>query len=632
MCGICGYVHHDMERPIVPFHIHQMTATLTHRGPDSDGFHIQHGVALGMRRLSIIDVQGGDQPIYNEDGSLVIVFNGEIYNFHELRRTLSADGHRFKTNTDTEAILHAYEKWGLDCLEYINGMFAFAIWDNSQQALFLARDRTGIKPLYYALHDDSLLFASELKAFLKYPNFPRILNYRALDKYLTFEYIPAPDSIFQAAHKLPPGHALRYCRGEIKVWQYWDLRLEKSEGVEAKPIPELAAELRAVLKDVVQHEMISDVPLGVLLSGGVDSSSIAALMTEISPQRVKSFSISFEDVSFDESRFARQVADHVGTEHHELCLTGSKVLELLPRVGQYMDEPLADSSFVPTMLLAGFAREQVTVALGGDGGDEIFGGYSTLQAHRLMTLYQNTVPSPFRRLAGSVVKHLPVSFNNISLDFKLKRFVSGDQLPFEVRHQYWLGSFDHTSKKGILARDLLREQDATFENVQNHTRRCKAAHLINRVLYLDMKMYLDGDILPKVDRASMSHSLEVRVPFLNYDILKFAESLPVDYKLRNLTTKAILREAMRDDLPPEILARSKKGFNIPIARWLTEDLRDWAHDLLAYPRLKQQGIFDAGGVQRLLQAHMNRRQDARKHLWTLLTFQMWFDTWYANNT
>ncbi|MBZ0309403.1 MAG: asparagine synthase (glutamine-hydrolyzing) [Anaerolineae bacterium] len=630
MCGICGYAHADVQHPINETILRAMNETIHHRGPDSDGYYLQPGVALAMRRLSIIDVAGGDQPIYNEDGTLAIVFNGEIYNFPELRKTLVSLGHEFQTNSDTECIVHAYESWGDDCLTHLNGMFAFALWDKKNQRLLVARDRTGIKPLYYAQVNGTFYFASELKALMAHPDMPKELDEYALDEYLTFEYVPAPRTILRHIKKLPPGHAVSYQGGNMQIWSYWDQHLDHSESnLLNGSFDDLAVQFRQVLKEAVRGEMLSDVPLGVFLSGGVDSSAVAALMTEINAGPVKSFSIAFEDASFNESHFARRVAEHLGTDHHELVLTSKKALEIIPRVGQFLDEPLADSSIVPTMLLCGFARQQVTVALGGDGGDEVLAGYSTLQAHRLMTVYQTVVPGPVRWLAQTAVNLLPTSYSNISMDFKLKRFAGGHSLPLEVRHHTWLGSFDSHEKEAILRRHLLRHPDATYDVVKQHLEHASAQHLLNRVLYLDMKMYLDGDILPKVDRASMSHSLEVRVPFLNYDVLCFLEKVPIDYKLQRLNTKALLRKAMEKDLPPEILARGKKGFNMPVARWLTGELREWAHDLLSYDRLKKQGIFNPDGVQKLLRDHMQQKRDARKQLWTLLIFQMWVDHWFS---
>jgi asparagine synthase (glutamine-hydrolysing) len=430
---------------------------------------------------------------------------------------------------------------------------------------------------------------------------------------------------------LPPGYALTYNRGELRIWSYWDFHLEQSEGrPDQAPFKDVAASFRDVLKEAVRQEMVSDVPLGIFLSGGVDSSALAALAAEINPGQVKTFSITFEDASFDESRFARLTANHLGTQHHEMALTSQVALDIIPRIAMFMDEPLADSSIVPTMLLCEFARQHVTVALGGDGGDEMLAGYSTLQAHRLMEMYASAVPGTLRRVIQQAVKRLPTSFNDLSLDFKLKRFTDGHALPPEIRHQTWLGSFDTKLKHSILQKPYIRPSHETYDVVFRHWAQTVAQNPLNKVLYLDMKMYLDGDILSKVDRASMSHSLEVRVPFLNLELLRFLECVPIDYKLQFMTTKSLLRRAMQNDLPREILLRGKKGFNIPVARWLTTDLHDWAYDLLAPERLQRQGIFNSKAVQNMLQNHMSRRQDMRKHLWTLLMFQTWWDQWLAS--
>ena len=627
MCGICGYI--DRNGNITPDVIHQMNQLLHHRGPDGDGvLHFEQG-AVAMRRLKIVDISGGDQPIYNEDKTLAIMFNGEIYNYPPLRDDLLQKGHVFTTKTDTEAILHAYESYGVDCLEHLNGMFAFCIIDLRANSIFVARDRTGIKPLYFAEYEGGLVFASELKALLKFPGLSLEIDHEALDQYLTFEYIPAPRSIFRSIRKLEPGHAFTYdAENGFRKWRYWDMNLEASEGAPAYAgINEAAEDLRECLREVVKMELMSDVPLGLFLSGGVDSSSIAAMLQQIGNRQMKSFSITFEDSSFNESHFAHMAAQHTQTEHHELRLTAPMVINMIPQVGQYMDEPIADSSFVPTMLLSQFTRETVTVALGGDGGDEVFAGYSTLQAHRIMSIYKSMLPNPIRRMVQFGVGLLPVSFNNISLDFKLRRFSNYDRFPFELRHHYWLGSFDTDMKRHVLLKNYQREQASTFGIVQHHLEQCGASDLLNRVLYLDMKMYLDGDILPKVDRASMAHSLEVRVPFLNHEILKFISRLPIQYKLDGLTTKAVLRKAMQPYLPPQIVRRSKKGFNMPVAKWLTEDLREWASDLLSAERIKRQGIFHAAEVQKLLNDHLTRKRDARKQLWTLLMFQVWLDHW-----
>jgi asparagine synthase (glutamine-hydrolysing) len=631
LCGICGIYHTDPSRPVDPDVLRTMCTTLRHRGPDDEGIHVDGPVGLGMRRLSIIDLAGGHQPIHNEDRALWIVYNGEMYNYPALTERLAGLGHDFYTRSDTETVVHAYEEFGTGCLEHLNGMFAFALWDGRERRLFLARDRTGIKPLYYAPTAWGLLFGSELKAILAHPDVPRRVDPVALDQYLTFEYVPTPRTIFEGICKLPPGHFLTVGpEGALRVEPYWDMPLEQSESAPPRRLADIEAELRDTLREVVEMEMISDVPIGVLLSGGIDSSAIAAMMTQVAPGNVRSFSITFDDPSFDESDYARLVADHLGTQHHERRLTPGEMLDLIPRIVDFMDEPLADSSLVPTTLLARFAREHVKVALGGDGGDELFAGYSTLQAHRLVRIYKRAVPEPLRRgLAPAIASALPTSFANISLDFKIKRFVDGDVFPLPVRHHRWLGSFTTEEKHALLLPELRRSEEETYEVATDHVAHCQARHFLNRALYLDMKMYMEGDILPKADRASMSASLELRVPMLNHRLLAFCAALSHRYKLHGLQTKYILRRALRGLVPYRILRRGKKGFNMPVARWLTGELREFAYDMLAPEKLRREGFFEPEPVQRLLDDHMAHRRDARKHLWTLLTFELWLDRWAA---
>jgi asparagine synthase (glutamine-hydrolysing) len=631
MCGICGVVYADRDRPIDPGLIEIMTATITHRGPDQQGIYRQNHVGLGSRRLSIIDLDGGQQPIHNEDKSIWVVFNGELYNYRELTHSLKRRGHKFYTATDTEVLVHAYEEFGDEFLEYLNGMYAFALWDERQQRIIIARDRMGIKPLYYTRHDNALIFGSELKTILTYPGVSRSVDLVALNEYLSFEYIPTPRSIFQNIHKLPPGHALSYREGKLDIWQYWDINLGRSENLQPKPIQDYEQELLEVLTEAVSKEMVSDVPVGVLLSGGLDSSSIAAIMSRIAPESVKSFSIRFDDPSFDESNYARLVADYLKTEHYELTLTPKLTLELVPQLAKFLDEPLGDSSIIPTFLLSQFTRHHVKVALGGDGGDELFAGYSTLQAHRLVEYYEMLLPGMIRhRLIPWMVDRLPVSFDNISLDFKVRRFIAGRGIPIIMRHHQWLGSFTTAQKRQLLQPwTQLLEKD-TYQVAFEHQRNSQAQEALNQLLYCDLKLYLEGDILTKVDRASMANSLEVRVPFLNHTLVEYAAKLPHTVKLRGLTSKYILRRAMRQHLPPEILKRGKKGFNMPVAKWLTSDLRPLVEDMLSRDRLQREGFFNADYVQQLLTEHLNGQADHRKLLWTLLVFELWYEHWGMN--
>jgi asparagine synthase (glutamine-hydrolysing) len=632
MCGICGVVRSESNRTVHDRLIESLCDTIVNRGPDERGVFACRQVGLGSQRLSIIDLEGGSQPIFNEDRTLAVVLNGEIYNYHELTRLLIERGHRFYTRSDTETIVHAYEEFKDDFPSHLNGMFAFALWDEKERRLILARDRTGIKPLYYAFFDQSLIFGSELKVLLAYPNMPRNLDLSALNEYMSFEYVPTPKTIFQGIFKLPPGSTLIFEKGKIRIQPYWDVNLAASEQVRRKRPEEYVSELTEVLRESIRKEMVSDVPIGVLLSGGLDSSAVAAFMAECAPNRLESFSIIFDDPSFDESQYASEVARFVGAKPHEMKLTPQMMLELAPRIVEFLDEPLGDSSIIPTYLLCQFTRSHVKVALGGDGGDELFGGYSTLQAHRLFQYYERLAPSFLRsQILPKLVKALPVSFDNISFDFKLRRFIAGHGKPPIVRHHQWLGSFTPEQKQRLFASDILTsltETNQTYSVALEHLKNASnVKELINQILYCDMKLYLEGDILPKVDRSSMACSLEVRAPLLNHTLVEYVTALPYDLKLNGMTTKYILRKLLKGRLPERILQRGKKGFNIPVAKWLAKELKPLALDMLSPAKLKSQGIFNPTYVQRLLDEHLAKRFDHRKLLWTLLIFQMWYDRW-----
>ncbi|MSQ26754.1 MAG: asparagine synthase (glutamine-hydrolyzing) [Dehalococcoidia bacterium] len=630
MCGIAGGANLTQERPVDGPLLSAMLGTLRHRGPDDEGQFIDAHVALGTRRLSIIDVQGGHQPIGNEDGSVWVALNGEIFNFPSLRAQLADRGHRFATQSDTEVIVHGYEEWGDAVVERLNGQFAFALWDKGKERLLLARDRVGIKPLYYSEHQGGVVFGSELKALLCCPWIPRSLDLDALDQYLTYEHIPVPRTIFRAIKKLAPGHTLILDRRGVELRQYWDFDLAQSE---SGPVLSAAAweeRFRSALWEAVEMELISDVPLGVFLSGGIDSSAIAALMSQHKGPRVQSFSIAFDDPSFDESQHARLVAEHLGTEHHEQTLSEAMMWDLVPRIADFLDEPMGDSSFIPCYLLARFARERVTVALGGDGGDELLAGYSTMQAHRLAGLY-NRAPAGLRDgLIGPLVRRLPVSHDNLSLDFRAKRFVASAALPPVERHHLWLGSFSPQEKVALLRPEVRSEVDGdTFAVARGHFEHCGADDPLNRILYTDLKLYMDTDILTKVDRSSMANSLEARVPFLNQVVLEVAAQMPLDMKLRGFTRKHVLRRIMKGVLPDRILSRPKKGFNIPVAKWFRNELKPLLQDSLSESKIVGQGLFEPAAVSTMLEEHFSGRRDNRKHLWTLLVFQLWHDRWLA---
>ena len=621
MCGISGFTDSALDPHRAASIIRAMCRAIRHRGPDDEGYHVDARTALGMRRLSVIDLDGGHQPMSNEDGTLWTVFNGEIYNFAELRAEL-APRHRFRSRSDTEVILHLYEEGGPGAVDRLDGMFAFAVWDAVRGRLVLARDRMGKKPLHYALLGSELVFASELKALLQHPGVGRSISLPALSRYLVHDYVPTPRTIFDGVHKLPPGHMLVYEAGTLRLYRYWDL-LSPREGSD-RSVDDDAAALRQLLDGAVRRRLVSDVPLGAFLSGGIDSSAVAALMTRHSTGRVKTFTIGFAEKSFDEAAHGRRVAALLGTDHHEAVMTAETVWDLVARIGRFLDEPLADASFLPTYLLSRFTREHVTVALSGDGGDELFAGYPTYPAHRLARLIAGT-PAPVLRAARGLAERLPVSHANFSLDFKIRKFAAGLGPPLEIRHALWLGSFAPAELPGLLTADAwhaVRTEDV-FSEVRAHAAAAGDRDWLSTALYLDAKLYLQDGVLVKVDRASMACSLEVRCPFLDTGVVEFASRLPASRKLRGLTTKYVLKRSLQDLLPGNVLHRPKKGFGIPLGRWIRGALRDLFEETLAPRRIAAQGILRPDAVSRLLREHVDGRRDHRKKLWNLFVFQQW---------
>lgn len=632
MCGICGIINLNNAPPIQDHSLWQMIHRMKHRGPDDEGIYNDGCVGLGSCRLSIIDLAGGKQPIANESETCWIIFNGEIYNYRELRTYLQKKGHQFRTQSDTEVILHLYEEFGPDCVHHLNGIFAFAIWDSDRQEVMLARDPMGVKPLYYAeLPHRQLVFGSELKVLLAHPQVERDIDLIALNEYLSFEYVPTPRTILSQVRRLEPGHLMRYNHYGLRLEPYWYISMARSESHSPVNWRDYANNFRHTFQASVEQELVSDVPVGVLLSGGIDSSAVTAAMVRAYPGTVNSFSVKFQESSFDESGYARLAAQHLGTRHEELLLTSQMAVNAIPEIMNFLDEPFGDSSLIPTYLLSKFARERVKVVLGGDGGDELFAGYPTLAAHKLIEYYEKVIPWPIRaNIIPKILERMPTSFDNISLDFKIRRFLSGRGIPLQARHHRWLGSFMDESKANLLQdwfKPILRD---TYAQAYAHAQASDARVPLNQILYVDMKMYLEGDILPKVDRASMAASLEVRVPFLNVNVVRFATALPLELKLRRLTGKYLLKKSMQGILPKQIIQRSKKGFNMPVAYWLTSDLRELTLDMLSERRLKQQGLFNYGYVKRLLDDHLAQRRDYRKELWTLLIFQLWYDRYMVS--
>ncbi|HSE16682.1 MAG TPA: asparagine synthase (glutamine-hydrolyzing) [Pyrinomonadaceae bacterium] len=628
MCGITGWANLDSHTPPPDGAcelLHAMCERMVHRGPDSEGVFVSNGVALGMRRLAIIDLVTGEQPVFNEDKSVAVILNGEIYNYRELRADLEKRGHAFRSASDTEVLPHLYEEYGDGMIDKLNGMFAFALWDSRGRRLLIARDRFGEKPLYWGVFDNSLLFASEPKVLLAHPSVKPALNLQALRQYLSFDYVPAPLSIYQGINKLPAAHKLILEGGRVEVERYWQLSYKTAEPVPSES--EAAEHLRELMADAVRMRLVSDVPLGVLLSGGVDSSSIAALAVAASSEAVKTFSISFAEASFDESAYARSVAKFLGTDHHEERLSANLAANLVSEIGAWMDEPFSDPSLVPTYLLSRFTRKHVTVALGGDGGDELFAGYPMYAGLRWAEFYKRVPPSIRGAIIEPLVKLLPVKTKNLSFDYKALRFVTGAKYDTVARHHVWFGSFTPEEQTALLTREALAASDGEiYAHARQIAEECDNEDLVTRMQSVDTRLYLAEDILTKVDRASMAVSLEVRAPFLDPRVAQFAASLPCRYKLRGQKTKYILKKAVREMLPPFVTRRGKKGFGVPVAEWLKEKLRPLARDLLSPERVRRAGVFNANYVARLQDEHERGIANHRKLLWTLLMFELWHES------
>nr|MBA2379711.1 asparagine synthase (glutamine-hydrolyzing) [Blastocatellia bacterium] len=539
MCGIAGWVNlgesdsnHDAEAVL-----HSMCERIVHRGPDSEGLWSDGDVALGMRRLSIIDLKTGDQPVFSCDGSVIVMMNGELYNYREVRAELEEKGHKFTTKSDTEILPHLYEEYGDGLLDHVNGMYAFSLWDTRQKRLMIARDRFGEKPLYYGVIDGKLIWASELKALVAHPSVKPELDLNALRHYVSFDYVPAPMSIFKGIYKLPAAHVLTVENGEISTRRYWDVKWGasqispgKTRSREGGSIDAKAVELRELLSDAVRMRLVADVPLGILLSGGIDSSTVAAFAVRHATERVKTFSIGFEEDSFDESKYARQVAVHLGTEHYEDKLSAEAAGDLVAEIGGWLDEPISDGSLIPTYLLARFVKKHVTVALGGDGGDELFAGYPMYYAHTVAAKYLRLPGFVRGGLIEPVVNALPTSTRNLSFDYKAKRFIRASRMDAAARHHSWFGSFSVDQHQHLFTKEVLAETDGDiYRGVRELIGGSDAAGVIEQMQYADINYYLAEDILTKVDRAAMAVSLETRAPFLDPRVAQFAASIPVSY-------------------------------------------------------------------------------------------------------
>lgn len=617
MCGIAGVTGPPDERVITA-----MTRTMIHRGPDDEGFYIDEEIALGVRRLSIIDVAGGHQPITNEDGGLVVVMNGEIYNYRELKRRLELRGHRFRSGSDTEVLPHLYEEYGDQAVHLLRGMFTFALWDKPRRRLLIARDRLGIKPCFYAYANGNLVFASEAKALLCHPEVRPEVDFEALDLYLTFGYVPGPESLFRGVKKLPPGHLLIHENGRSRLQQYWAPVIADAEP--ETRMADAGEEFRHQFDEAVRLHLVSDVPVGVLLSGGLDSSAVVSAMTRAQSAPVSTFTVGFDSPDMvDERRDARLVADHFATDHHEVVVA-TDVAALLPKLVWHLDEPVADAAALPTFLICQHARKTVPVVLTGEGSDEILAGYPRYSWFRTATQLQRFVPSSIRGHAQTLAQYAPVGHRYRKAVSDL--LADGDEVG---RHLSWIGSVDPVLKNQVLTPELRAAfGDAPRSKVSAHLGNGKAkdGDLLNRLLKLDMQTWLVDDVLAKMDRMSMAASVEARVPFLDHRLVDFATGLPSALKIRGREGKQVLRHAMGNVLPPAPLVRRKQAFNAPINHWLRHPLREMVGDTLLTSRARQRGWLDAQRVQGIVDGHAAGDDRYGRPLWSLLCLELWART------
>jgi asparagine synthase (glutamine-hydrolysing) len=624
MCGIAGTIgkQNHADRGDSRQLITRMCDAIHHRGPDDWGYHLDQfedsQVAIGMRRLSIIDVATGHQPISNEDETVWIVFNGEIYNHHELRSDLLARGHRFATRSDTETIIHLYEEEGERCVEKLRGMFGIAIWDSRNRSLFLARDRAGKKPLHYAMIGKTLVFGSEIKSLLQHPMVERRVNLEAISDFVSFGYVPDPATAFQGIQKLPPGHTLTYKDGRVSLKQYWDFSYTAESEVRAGlDENEYLERLRELIAESVKIRLESEVPLGAFLSGGIDSSTVVAMMARQMTQPVKTFSIGFKEESFDELEYARVTARKYGTDHHEFIVTPD-ICKIIEEVVWHHDEPFNDVSSIPTYVVSKMAREFVTVVLSGDGGDELFGGYERYAIERNRDKYL-AVP---RFIRHGVMKPIGAA---LPQGFYGKRFIGNISLDAGPRYVDSMAYLNEEAKRSVLsgaARQSLNGYNAVeaFERIY-HTP--SSTSNLHRQMYLDSKTYLPGDILVKVDRMSMAHSIETRAPLLDHKLIEFVQTIPPSLKLRGMETKYILKRAVKGLIPDEIITRPKRGFDVPIREWLKNDLREMLDDTVNSRRISERGYFEPATIARIMDEHLRGVRDHARYLWGLMTLELW---------
>lgn len=642
MCGICGFVGNEDENLLK-----RMLGVLSHRGLDDEGVYFgetlnvkgeRYRVGLGHRRLAVIDLSlAGHQPMSNEDGSIWITYNGEIYNFRKLGEKLKVKGHRFRSKSDTEVIIHAYEEWGVGCVNKLRGMFAFALWDSNDEKLFLVRDRIGIKPLYYSQFQDKFFFASEIKSILQYGGFERSIDHQALFYFLTFLYIPAPLTIFKNIKKLPAGHMLIYKNEKIEIRKYWDLKFSHQSSVTSHQkgaIQKYCKEkVYQVMKETVESHLVSDVPLGVFLSGGMDSSTVVGLMSELSPKPVKTFSIGYgrEAKSYNELEYARIVAKHFKTDHYEFILD-PKVIEILPKIVWHLDEPLADSSAILTYLVSEAAKRHVTVALTGIGGDEVFGGYPRYIGAMLAEYYAR-IPFQIKKKGSRWVEYLPENSKSRNIPGWIKRFIRAGTLPEDLRYISWVSFLNPSKKEAIFTQEFLSEV-GSFDPLglhQNYYNKLETKDKLKKISYLDTKTYLPDDLLMMGDKMGMANSLEIRVPFCDHEVVEFAFSIPTELKFKGFKLKALMKQAFSELLPPQIIHREKRGFMVPISQWFKKELKPFTLKLLSEENVRKRNILKYDYVKWVLDRHFSGKQNLSDQIWAILTLEIWYRIYIDNS-
>ena len=626
MCGICGKITTNIDGCIDESLMRKMCSVMAHRGPDDEGVHIANikhqtsniKIGLGHRRLSIIDLsEAGHQPMTNEDGTIWIVMNGEIYNFLELREYLEKKGHSFRSHTDTEVIMHLYEDKGIDCLHKLRGPFAFAIWDKNKQRLFMARDRIGKKPLHYFYRNKTLIFGSEIKAILQDPEVPTEVNKAAITDYLSYGYTPTPESMFKHIMKLPPAHFMVYEKGDIKIDRYWSLDFSKKIKMSE---PEYCDRIMDILEEATRIRLISDVPLGAFLSGGIDSSAVVYMMSKVSSKKVKTFSIGFEEREYSELKYAKVIADFFGTDHKEYIVKPNAI-EILPKLVWHYNEPYADSSALPSYYVAKMTRQDVTVALNGDGGDECFGGYERFMAARFAE-YLRFMPRPLVRFIADKIQ------GSLSLkDFKtrLKRFLLMGCNPYRERHYSWVSIFRDCEKEALFADGFKKESKriSSLYYLDNAFNECGSKDIVDKVMSTDIKTNLLDDLLVKMDIATMANSLEGRSPFLDHKLMEFSASIPSNLKIKGIRLKYILKKALSKHLPKQILSRGKMGFGVPVDKWFRDELKDYSYDMLMSDKFIKRGYFNKDRIKDLLEDHCKGKSNNGSRIWTLLNLELW---------